>query len=109
MKIANPPVFILIFSKVANIPCAPSWIIKTIGIDKKKYVIDAEEVNVTPGISTVNSANSEGSTKYLDILSNKNQKAKPIIKKPATTLTSAKTRIPLFVLPSNFVRTDWTL
>ena len=37
--------------------------IRTIGIDNRKYNIAETEVSVTPGISTVNSANSVGSTK----------------------------------------------
>jgi len=63
-------------------------------------MIAEPEVNVTPGISTVSSANSVGCTKKFEIFENKNQNANPIIKNPAITLTSAKTRIPLFVLPN---------
>ena len=77
-------------------------------MDNRKYVIDAEEVKVTPGIKTVNSEKSVGATKNLETLSSKNQKANPIMIKPATTLTSAKTLIPLLVLPRIFVRTDCT-
>ena len=36
IKIANPPVFILIFSSAATIPWAPSCTTSTIGIDKRK-------------------------------------------------------------------------
>ena len=99
---------IFIFSSVATIPCAPSWITKTIGIDNRKYAIAVDDVKVTPGINTVNCANSVGFTKKLDTLESKNQKANPIIKKPATTLTSANMRTPLRVLFSIFVRADCT-
>ena len=74
--------------------------IRTIGIDNRKYSIAETEVSVTPGINTVNSANSVGSTKKFERLFNRNQNANPIIRKPATTLTSAKTLIPRFVLVS---------
>ena len=89
-----------------TIPCAPSCITKTIGIDNRKYSIAEADVKVTPGISTVNSANSVGSTKKFAILENKNQNANPIIKNPAITLTSANTLIPRLVLPSNLVSAD---
>jgi len=79
---------------------------RTIGIDNRKYAIAGPEVNVTPGISTVNSANSVGSTKKFERLFNKNQNANPIIRNPATTLTSAKTRIPRLVLVNIFESTD---
>ena len=78
------------------------------GIDKRKYVIDEDDVKVTPGIKTVNSEKSAGATKNFETLSNKNQNAKPIMIKPDITLTSAKTLIPLLVLPSILVRTDCT-
>ena len=64
------------------------------------------EVSVTPGISTVNSANSVGSTKKFERLFNKKQNANHIIRNPATTLTSAKTRIPRLVLVNIFESTD---
>ena len=80
----------------------------TTGIDSKKYVIDDEEVNVTPGIRTVNSENSVGTTKKFVILFIKNQNANPIIMKPEITLTSAKILIPLFVRPKIFRRTEFT-
>jgi len=81
---------------------------RTIGMDNRKYIIAGAEVSVTPGISTVNSANSVGSTKKFMRLFNRNQNANPIIRNPATTLTSAKTRIPRLVLVSIFESTDWT-
>ena len=77
-------------------------------MDSKKYVIDDADVNVTPGISTVNSENSDCATKKFETLFNKNQNANPIIIKPATTLVSAKTLIPLFVRLNNFKRTSLT-
>ncbi len=108
INIANPPVLILIFSSVATIPWAPSWTIKTIGIESKKYRIAGPDVKVTPGINTVNCENSVGATKNLETFDSKNQNAKPIIRKPATTLTLAKTLIPRLVRPRIFVRTDCT-
>ncbi len=81
---------------------------RTIGMDNRKYNIAETEVSVTPGISTVNSENSVGSTKKFMRLFNKNQNANPIIRNPATTLTSAKTRIPRLVLVSIFESADWT-
>ena len=82
---------------------------RTIGMDKRKYNIADTEVSETPGISTVNSANSVGSTKKLERLFNKNQNANPIIRNPAITLTSAKTLIPRLVLVSIFESADCTL
>jgi hypothetical protein len=82
---------------------------RTIGIDNRKYSIAEAEVNVTPGINTVNSANSVGSTKKLERLFNRNQNANPIIRNPAITLTSAKTLIPRLVLVSIFESADCTL
>jgi len=82
---------------------------KTMGIDNKKFSIDEEDVNVIPGIKTVTSANSVGSTKNFETFDIRNQNANPIIRNPATTLTSAKTRIPLLVLANIIVRTDCTL
>ena len=70
------------------------------------YEVITEEVKVTPGIKTVNSEKSVGATKNFETLSNKNQKAKPIITKPAITLVSAKILIPLLVLPRILVKTD---
>ena len=80
--------------------------IKTIGIDNKKFNIAEGDVNVIPGIKTVTTANSVGSTKNFETFDIKNQNANPIMRNPATTLTSAKTRIPLLVLVNIFVRTN---
>ncbi|MEJ2259283.1 MAG: hypothetical protein P8X78_02035 [Nitrosopumilaceae archaeon] len=72
-------------------------------MDKRKYVMDADEVKVTPGINTVNSEKSVGATKNFETLSSKNQNANPIMINPATTLVSAKTLIPRLVRPRIFV------
>ena len=43
---ANPPVFILIRSRVATMPCAPSCMISTIGIESRKLSIADDDVSV---------------------------------------------------------------
>ena len=78
------------------------------GMDIRKYIMGCSEVSVTPGISTVSSAKSCGATKYFAALSSRNQNANPIIRKPATTLTSANTRMPRRVRPNIRTSTSWT-
>ena len=66
------------------------------------------EVNVTPGINTVNSLNSDCATKKFETLFSKNQNAKPIIMNPAMTLTFANTDTADLVLPRIFIKSSFT-